>query len=105
MLREMPPFDRWAYPPASEIHFYLVTKPDQQAGYNTTAGGRHMLGVNADIHAHLPHLTRSMAHEMAHMRQEMLGRRPATKDEQHNREFRRIQRLICRNLGFDSETF
>ena len=105
MLRELPPFDRWGLPAPADIRFYLVTKPDQQAGYNCLASGKHVLGVNVDMHASLLHLIRSTAHEMAHMRQELLGKRPATKEEQHNREFRRLGRLICRDLGLDSENF
>ena len=105
MLTELPPFDRWGYPPASQVKFFVVTKPNQHAGYNSTQAGKHMIGINVDMHAHLLHFARSMAHEMVHMRQDMLGRRPVTKEEQHNREFRRMQRLICSRLGFDSETF
>lgn len=105
MLREMPPFDRWDLPPPGEVRFFVVTKPDQQAGYNRSAKGKHSIGINADMHASILHLIRSTSHELGHMRQDLLGRRPATKDEQHNREFRRLGRLICRDLGLDSENF
>lgn len=105
MLSAMPPFNRWALPAAGTVRFYLVNKPATDGEYNVDDKGRHSIGINSDRCHTLIHLTRTMAHEMVHMRQELIGKRPATKDEQHNREFYRLARLVCRDLGFESEGF
>ena len=104
MLVQFPPFNRWSLPPAGEVVFYNITDPKDHGAYNFEKG-KHRIGVNGETCADLIHVERVMAHELVHLRQELLGRRPSTKDDQHNREFYRMARLVCRNLGYQSEGF
>jgi hypothetical protein len=101
MLLHMPPFIRWQMPHPDTVKFYLVHDPKINGEYSHP----HRIGINPETCSDLPHIERVMAHEMVHMRQELIGRRPATKDDQHNREFYRLARIVCRNLGYASENF
>lgn len=103
MLLSFPPFDRWDLPPADEVKFIVLKDLRTHGTYNSFA--RHEIGIHPDTHWTLLTFIATMAHEMAHMRQEMTGKRPATKDEQHNRAFYSIARQICQRLGFDPERF
>jgi hypothetical protein len=48
-------------------------------------------------------LQSTMAHEMIHIYQRQQG--IDSKRTQHNRDFRRRKRLVCKELGFDLKTF
>jgi hypothetical protein len=104
LLRAFHPFARWKLPPASEVRIELVSNLKTDGEYNFD-GKRHTIGVNPTTHYTLLDLVETVAHEMAHMRQELTGKRPATKDDQHNPEFHRLARLICRDLGFNGKRF
>lgn len=104
MLSQFPPFNRWSLPAPDRVRFYLISELKDEGGYNES-DGRHEIGVNPDLVHTMERLVRTVAHEMAHMKQEINGRRPGSKDEQHNREFHRLKRIICRDLGFDTELF
>lgn len=107
MLQTFPPFSRWALPHPEVVACRLVDDLNTLGGYNRTPGGTHVLEINPHTILTLGQLVETVAHEMAHMRQEIVGRRPAIKspNDQHNREFYRLARLICRDLGFDPARF
>jgi len=104
MLCEFPPFNRWRLPDASVVKFQLIQSLLSEGEYNCDEG-KHSIGVNPHLIHKTDYLLYVIAHEMAHMKQELNGRRPGSKDEQHNREFYRIKRLVCRDLGLDVERF
>lgn len=101
-LRECSPFSRWGLPEAGVLRFEVLKTRDH-AEYQP-GERRHVIRVNDLTHLKLEQLLATTAHEMVHLRQELLGRLPATKDP-HNREFRRLAALVCRHLGFDVQTF
>lgn len=103
MLLAFPPFDRWDMPPADQVRFFVLRDLRAMGVYNS--GDKHHIGIHPDTHWTLHTFVATMAHEMAHMRQEIIGKRPATKDEQHNRAFYAIARQICTKLGLDPERF
>lgn len=101
-LRECRPFVAWNLPEACAIRFEVLQGRDH-AEYQP-GERRHIIRINDLTHNTLEQLFASTAHEMVHLRQELLGRLPATKDP-HNREFRRMAATVCRHLGFDVQTF
>lgn len=101
-LRGIPPFSRWNLPPASECIFGLLLGESHHAEY--IRDGKHFILVNADTHITLTDHLMSVAHEMVHLRQELLGRLPIHADG-HNTEFRRMAKQICAATGWDLQKF
>ena len=104
-LRSVEPFNRWGLPEADAVRFYPMHDGTDFGEYDLRASGEHVIGLNAARLTTLDLYVRTLAHEMVHMRQQLIGRRPATKADQHNREFYRLAGLVCRSLGFDPEHF
>lgn len=105
MLRKFPPFAGWKLPAVEQVRFYLSHELKQFGEYNTSEQGVHRIGLNPHLCVTLGQIERVMAHEMVHLKQEMLGRRPATRDDQHNRAFFSLAHFACRKLGFDPGAF
>jgi hypothetical protein len=103
MLREFPPFRGWRLPPATEVHFEVIEGED--FGHYNDHEGRHAIGINADKVLTLRGLIYTVAHEMTHMRQELTGKRPGTKDDQHNKAFNRMGQTVCRKLMIPPDEF
>lgn len=100
-LRTLPPFDRWDLPAADRVSFGILTGKDH-AVYERDAG--HRISVNDMTHTTHGQVMESVAHEMLHLRQQLLGRLPFTKDP-HNAEFRRMARAVCKEFGFNVQSF
>lgn len=99
-LRTLPPFSRWALPPAGECNFGLLHGSDH-AEY--LKDGKHWIRVNAATHITLMETLRTVAHEMCHLRQQLRnGVMPA---EPHNAEFRRLRKSVCAAMGWDLQSF
>jgi hypothetical protein len=104
MLQHVPPFDRWNLPPVGNIKFEILR--DETLGeFSLDERDRFCVGINADTHTTLAQVVETMAHELVHIRQEQLGRLPFDHAKQHNAEFRRMARHVCRALGFDVQRF
>jgi len=101
-LRSLPPFTRWNLPPAGDCTFGLLVGASHHAEY--VKDGKHLILVNADTHITLTDMLMSVAHEMCHQRQEILGRLPLVKDS-HNAEFRRMAKQVCSAMGWDLQKF
>lgn len=103
-LRRLPPFSRWGLPPPGRIEFGLEHDPAFAASFLNSSPP--CLCVNAHLHHTLAGLHASVAHEMVHLRQHMLGRLdPCADHAGHNAEFRRLSAQVCRDLGFDLTHF
>lgn len=103
-LRGLPPFDKWDLPPPGRMEFDLERDPADHASFLGESPPR--LCVNPHLHHTLDSLHISVAHEMVHLRQHLLGRlSPETPNDGHNTEFRRLSAQVCRSLGFDVQTF
>jgi predicted SprT family Zn-dependent metalloprotease len=59
-----------------------------------------LIRVSEARNGHTATLLATMAHEMCHLRQEMLGDRG-----HHTARFRRMAERVCRVHGFDIKTF
>jgi hypothetical protein len=106
MLLSFPPFDRWGLPAPDKIYFItggqLENGTDAWAEYGSEDG--HTIHFDENRHWTMALLVSVMAHEMGHLRQELIGKRPAEK-EQHNSAWKRIAAVICKEQGYDPETF
>jgi hypothetical protein len=102
LLQEFAPFDKWDLPESSLVTFELLAGKDH-AEYSVDDRDRMCIAVNPDTHITLAQLVESVAHEMVHLRQDMLDRLPAK--EPHNGEFRRWAKAVCKALGFDVQRF
>jgi hypothetical protein len=100
-LRELPPFDRWCLPGPDTVEFGILIGRDH-AVYERS--GVHRIAVNDLTHTTHEQVMQTVAHEMVHLRQELLGRLPLKKDP-HNAEFRRMARAICKEFGWNVQTF
>lgn len=102
MLKTWPPFDRWSLPPASEVGFHIA-KTDRWHAAWWIKDGVHHVEVSMKKHGHLNSLIASMAHEMIHIRQRVA--KTETANTEHNAEFVRISKRVCKRLGFDYGQF
>jgi len=108
MLLHLPPFVRWGLPHPDRIKFCILDKADHldsYARYDKTGTGKHIIAVNPHLTLSLLLLIENVAHEMVHLKQDMKGRRPYKATNQHNKEFFRMVRLVCRDLGLDPQRF
>lgn len=103
-LLAFPPFNRWSLPEPNAVKFELLADADT-GEYSLDENDRACIAVNGDTNLTLLQITETVAHEMVHIRQDQLGRLPDDPAKHHNAEFRRLARLVCRNLGFDVQRF
>ena len=101
-LRGCKPFSAWHLPDSTDLKFEVLQGRDH-AQYDPNQR-KHLIRVNDLMHLTLEQLFASMAHEMVHLRQELLGRLPYQKDP-HNSDFRRMAKSVCHHLGFDVQKF
>ena len=100
-LRATPPFARWKLPPGDEVAFRVLVTRDI-CGQHRHDGKQHIIDVSTGRHEHTASLMITMAHEMVHLAQALRATETAG---DHNREFQRLGRLVCRHHGFDSKEF
>ena len=98
-LRAFPPFDRWRLPPGDEVRFH-VAYVDNWYGHYSRLRRSHRIDISAVTVGHGDTLLRTMAHEMVHVRQNLLN-----KSTVHNAEFRRLGGVICSRFGWDPKAF
>lgn len=103
MLRDWPPFSAWKLPPSEEVGFHVCKTPRWHAAWWIDDKGFHHIEVSEKKHGHLDSLIASIAHEMIHVRQRIT--KTETKGAEHNAEFHRIAKRVCKTLGFDLGQF
>lgn len=103
-LRACEPFRRWKLPEADEIGFKVTRHKDR---YGHLHGD--IRSPNADIAisercvGSTAKLLQIMAHEMIHLKQHV--EKTETSNTQHNAEFRRLAKAVCREHMFDFKDF
>ena len=102
MLRAFPPFSRWKLPPAADVRFHVAKTKQWHAAW-WIEGQKHNVEVSEKKHGHLRSLIESMAHEMIHIHQRVA--RTETNGVEHNAEFQRLAKNVCRTFGFDYGQF
>lgn len=103
LLRSTLPFRRWKLPHPDELIFRVTGHRDRHAHFQSwkVAGERQREIIVSQHHAKDLHkLVQDVAHEMVHLRQDMLGRR-----DSHGPFYQRHAALVCRRHGWDLATF
>lgn len=102
-LRQLSPFKGWKLPSSDEVEF-AVTKDKKHFGTHTHYIGtdEHIIEISEENNGHFNTLATTMAHEMIHMHQRRTKR--VTK-AQHNPDFKRRAKLVCKELGWDAKAF
>ena len=95
-LCETPPFRNWPALPV-EVGF-IVVKDKKVRGYQR---GR-VIGISEGCIGRVDALIATMAHEMIHLYQ--AEKKTATRAE-HNAEFYRLAKIVCRHHGYDPLLF
>lgn len=103
-LIQFPPFDRWGMPSAGEVVFELSRESDPLAEYFHEKG-KHHIRFSAVRAWSLPSLVSVMAHEAAHLKQNLRGELPNSEHKHHNAAFHRIALRVCEHLGFNRDDF
>lgn len=102
LLRSFPPFSKWNLPPADLVVFGVTRVPSDRGSQRTTVGKHH---IWMNTHTTLARFVETMAHEMCHMRESVSGVQCATDTYRHGEYFNRLAKQVCRQLGFNLETF
>ena len=95
-LRKTPPFRRWKLPQPDDVVFHVKAQRSHMADY-LFDDKRHHISVSAKMVGHTDTLLKCVAHEMAHMRQQVMGDRSLA----HNANFFRLTARISKYHGFD----
>lgn len=98
-FRKLPPYSRWGLPEKISLG---VNSNRKEYGRYLYHGGKHRIEVSRHNVKSFAALTITMAHELLHLRQQLTG---TCNRSQHNREFHRLAKHVCRSLGFDSTGF
>jgi hypothetical protein len=104
-LRTTPPFRKWQLPHADEVTF-VVSRHKNHIGYHRGTRRKvnsHEIGISEACVGHTNTLLRTMAHEMIHQHQQR--QRTDTPNAEHNAEFGRLARIVCRYHGWDEKEF
>lgn len=101
MLQAFKPFSEWKLPPSSEVKFGTFPEVNPLAFYGCE--DRHEIRFSSARVWNLYQVTVTMAHEMAHLKQNLRGKLPDAEAKHHNAEFHRICQRICQELGFPPE--
>ncbi len=108
-LRTTQPFRRWMLPPMEGlptldgVTFRVMKTRHRQGLYKWDhRKNTHVISVSQGQVSHTRTLIVVMAHEMVHLYQNMRG---TDTRAQHNAEFYRLARIVCRCHGFDSAEF
>ncbi|MBI3678442.1 MAG: SprT-like domain-containing protein [Proteobacteria bacterium] len=104
-LRRTPPFKNWRLPHADDVEFVVSRHPLQLGYYRGISRDLHAheIGISETCVGHTNTLLRTMAHEMIHQHQQRA--RSETANTEHNAEFKRLTRLVCRHHGWDEREF
>lgn len=105
-LRTSRPFRRMKLPDPDDLAFIITPHVDRYGHFKAKEPGKrrfHEIAISDQEVTSSALLTEVMAHEMIHLFQEING--TDSRRVQHNAEFRRIARTVCRIHAFDPTTF
>lgn len=99
MLAATPTLSKWNLPPAEDIRFKVIKRKDRFA-HHLVKGGVHHIEVSASLVGRFETLVSTMAHEMIHVHQDLVGL-PRADDN----SFAKFADKICKELDLDRLTF
>ena len=100
-LLTTPPFHRWKMPEADELSFRVSA--DRNYGWYDFHNGCHRISVSIKRVGQTASLLETVAHDMIHVYQ--AHHNLDSYSSQHNADFHRRARSICRHHGFDPKRF
>ncbi len=98
-LRETQPFKAWKLPESDEVGFHVVRDKTMYADFGLE-NGVPIIRISEAKNGHTATLLATMAHEMAHLRQQRIGDKG-----HHTAMFKKMAKRICAIHGFDPKTF
>lgn len=99
-LRVMPPFKGWRLPPSHLVEFRTPNRRDLLGEYIESDPPRIM--VSRALNGTFDNVLEVLAHEMVHMAQHQSG---CSNRANHNRDFLRRAKAVCRVFGWDLKRF
>jgi len=94
MFCNLPPFDKYTLPHASQIEWLIVNDPDMYGQYQPEP---HAITISTARCGHLDTIQRTLVHEMVHMILYLQGKRY----ELHNKNFFNFTNKIATLYGWD----
>lgn len=107
-LKATKPYSGWKMPDSSEIEFWVGRRRGEFGCYvsNGNKYPYHRIHVSAHMVKATHPLIATMAHEMVHVRDQILDPSwPHTDDDGHGPKFQKMADMVCRIHGFDRSTF
>jgi predicted SprT family Zn-dependent metalloprotease len=102
-LCRLAPFNKWGLPDARKVKFSISRVPDEIGACHIS--NEFSISLNDDMHLTLVQLLETVAHEMIHVKQQMLGKLPDDPSKHHNATYRRMRKQVCLQFGFDVQRF
>jgi hypothetical protein len=105
LLRLTPPFRQWKLPSSADVSF-VVSRHRMTIGYHRGLRRKikwHEIGISSNRVGHTSTLLRTVAHEMIHQHQQRA--RTETANTEHNAEFLRLAKRVCKVHGWDEKEF
>lgn len=93
------PFNEWGMPDSEDVAFRILKTKERTADYRFNAG-KHEIRLSENGVGHTASIAETVAHEMIHLRQKMLGLK-----QLHGRAFKKMSVAVCASHGFDPKTF
>jgi hypothetical protein len=95
MLVQLPPFNRWNLPPSKHIIFEAINDPTCYGEYEPEP---HAIRISYAKIGHLENLTKTMAHEMIHLKLYIKGSKSW---DNHDKVFCALSHKVAVQLGYD----
>lgn len=95
MLIQLPPFNRWNLPPSKQVNFEVTNDPTCYGEYEPEP---HTIRLSSAKLGFLDNVTRTMAHEIIHMRLYIKGSKSWDK---HDTVFNNLSHKVAMQLGYD----
>lgn len=102
-LRVSPPFNRWGLPEPDDLAFKVASTRNCSGWFRTAPGAVDEIAISRRCVSSPAALLPVMAHEMIHLYQHRRG--IVSRRAEHNADFHRRARLVCKSLTFDYAAF
>lgn len=101
LLRSTLPFRRWRLPHPDKLCFRVLVTRERFGHFIAYTGSEYVGEIAVSTKVKTLHmLNEVIAHEMVHLRQEMLQYR-----DNHGKSFQRMAKLVCDRHGWNLATF
>jgi galactose-1-phosphate uridylyltransferase len=99
-FRQLPPFDKWNMPESKWVSFETPARRDVMGEF--IEGDVHKIKISTVTQEHTFIVVQTLVHEMIHMAQAIAKTQSPA---QHNADFRKRARQVCRMHGWDYKFF